>query len=77
MDDKQLVTKFKITCLKCEEAKRKYETLLYVQWEKRYYMISCQTCDEMEAFDEFAKKIVIKEKGVKENEEESDETKNN
>lgn len=59
MDENQPVTKFRITCVKCDEEGRKHETLIYVQWEKRYYMITCQTCGETEAFDEMAKKIEI------------------
>lgn len=69
MNDNQPVDKFKIACLKCSKADRRHDTLLYVHWEKRYYMISCQACDEMEAFDEFSKEIVIQEKGVTEDEE--------
>ena len=61
MEENQPVAKFKIVCLKCDKEGKKHDTLLYVQWEKRYYMITCHNCGEMEAFDEFAKKIDIGE----------------
>ncbi len=70
------VTKFRISCVKCESEGKKYDTLLYVQWEKLYYMITCQTCGEMEAFDEFAKKIKIPEQ-KENNDENSNQTEKN
>lgn len=61
MDETGSVDKFKITCVKCDKDGKKHDTLLYVEWEKRYYMITCHNCGETEAFDEMAKKIDLKE----------------
>ncbi len=61
MEENQQVAKFKIVCIKCDKEDKKHDTLLYVQWEKKYYMITCHNCGTMEAFDEFAKKIDISE----------------
>ena len=61
MDETQPVAKFRITCVNCDKKGDKHDTLLYVEWEKRYYMITCHKCGETEAFDEFSKKIELKE----------------
>ena len=65
MEENQPVAKFKIVCLKCDKEDKKHDTLLYVQWEKRYYMITCHNCGQMEAWDEFAKKIDVNDKEEK------------
>ena len=54
--------KFRITCLNCFGQDKKHDTLLYIHWEKRYYVITCYTCNTSEAFDEFTKKIDLSEK---------------
>ena len=68
MEENQPINKFFITCVGCSKKEKKHDTLLYVQWEKRYYMITCHNCNEMEAFDEFGKKIEISEEPIKKEE---------
>lgn len=66
-------TEFVIVCKKCDKEKRMHNTLLYVDWEKRYYMITCQTCNTIEAFDEFSNKIDLSKEPIKEKEDEDGE----
>jgi len=53
---------FVIRCLSCHKLNKNSETLLHVDWKKKYYMITCYTCNATEAFNEEAKKIKFGEK---------------
>ena len=53
---------FVIRCLNCHNLNKVSETNLHVDWKKKYYMITCFTCNSTEAFDEVGKKIKIGEK---------------
>lgn len=50
---------FVIRCLNCNKLNKASETLLHVDWKKKYYIINCFTCDATEAFNEEGKKIKI------------------
>ena len=51
------VTAFRVQCVRCDNENKKHETMVYVQWEKRYYMFICYTCGTTEAFDEFGNRV--------------------
>ena len=55
----QKMEKFVIRCLNCHQQNRNHETFLYVDWKKKYYMVTCYTCNATEAFDQNSKKIKI------------------
>ena len=60
MEEEKNINKFVIICENCQAAGRIHHTLLYVDWNKRYYMITCYKCDTTEAFNENGKKIEFK-----------------
>ena len=61
MDKNTKIEKFNIECKDCQINKRVQNSMLYVNWEKRYYMLSCLNCNTMEAFDEFGKRVESKQ----------------
>jgi len=55
---------FLIICPDCEKKKLDYKTMLYVDWDKRIYTISCQNCGKLAYFDFYGNlvpKIVAKD----------------
>lgn len=60
MDNTTKIEKFIIDCADCRNNQRSQNSMLYVNWEKKYYMFTCLNCQKMEAFDEFSKKVEIK-----------------
>jgi transcription elongation factor Elf1 len=48
---------FLITCPDCEANKIEHNTMLYVDWDKHFYKIYCQTCGKIVYFD-YCGKIV-------------------
>ncbi len=62
MNEEELINKFQITCLNCQKTGKRHDTVLYIDWEKRYYMITCKICDATVAFDEFGKNIDLNNK---------------
>ena len=61
MEEIKNLNNFHIQCKNCEAASRKYHTLLYVDWNKKRYILSCYKCDMTEAFDENGNLIKIPE----------------
>ena len=61
-DSGQELEQFLITCKNCDGLKRKHETNLYIDWNKKYYMIICYTCGIAEAFNEKGHLINLKPK---------------
>lgn len=59
------IEKFEFICLNCKKNQRQYQVLLHVDWEKRYYMITCFTCKSIEAFDEFGEKVKLQKEKSK------------
>ena len=73
----QLTIDFVIICKKCEREKKNSHVLLYIDWEKMYYTISCDACDTVEAYDKFAKKIDLMEIPKEGKKDEEDEIQSN
>ncbi len=55
------INKFKVSCSQCLKEDKLHETTLYINWEKRYYMIHCYRCNTSEAFNEEGKPISFDE----------------
>ncbi len=79
MESEKNIDNFVIQCHNCNAAGRKHHTLLYVDWEKRYYMINCYKCDMTEAYNEKGERIELKDQPKTENKpvEDDDKTKIN
>jgi len=45
--------RFKLVCLACEKLTVRHRTVLYVDWDKRFYAVLCEECGKNESFDEF------------------------
>lgn len=60
MDNTTKIEKFNIDCKDCKANQKPQNAMLYVNWEKKYYMVTCLTCNNMEVFDELSKKVEIK-----------------
>ena len=60
MNNDTKLEKFAIECLTCRINQESQHSMLYVDWKKKYYMITCLNCQNMEAFDEFGKKVELK-----------------
>ena len=43
---------FKIVCNKCQKAGKDHHTRIFIDWETRGYLISCDECDTTVYFDE-------------------------
>lgn len=54
------IEKFAIKCSNCEVNQRPQDSSLYVDWENRYYMLTCFNCNTTEAFNKFGKKVEMK-----------------
>ncbi len=70
MDEKNNIANFVIRCKLCRDAGRQSHTNLYINWEKRFYMMSClnHECAVSEAFDENGNHIDAEEtKGLEAN----------
>ena len=62
MNDEQEITGFKIVCENCQKANAIHHTTLYVDWNKKYYLIMCFSCGKSIAFDETGKEIELVKK---------------
>jgi len=62
MTDEENLVIFKVICGECERAGVKDQrTNIYVNWEKRFYMVNCLNpdCKAYEIFDEKGQRIVV------------------
>lgn len=48
---------FRLQCINCDSLKRIHHTELFVNWKKYYYLLTCQNCDTIEAFDKEGRRI--------------------
>ena len=59
MKDEQSLVGFNIVCKDCQKAGKPHHTHLYIDWDKKYYMIMCFDCGKSSAYDENGKEIEL------------------
>lgn len=55
--DEESMEQFRIVCLKCQRLDVKHHTVLYVDWDRRIYMLLCEECGSVEHFNELGRRI--------------------